>query len=72
MTLWELADYLLKSGFPYDSPIAFTWETVVEPIEPDMIYLSQDGVVMIGYDYRDEFETGAMSARERGMIDKPA
>jgi hypothetical protein len=63
MNVAELIEFLKK--FPQDAPIAFTWETVVEPIYPDDIY-----VVMIGTDYKDEFLSGAMSAREEGGIKK--
>ncbi len=52
---------LLKT-FPQDAPVAYTYETVVVPISDD-VYLSADGVVMIGDDYRKEFESGEMLAK---------
>ena len=67
MKVSELIEFL-KREFPQDAPVAFTWEGVVEPIEKNNIYLSGDGVVMIGSDYRKEFEGGAWSARKEGDI----
>ncbi len=64
----QLIEVLKK--FPQDAPIAFTWETVVEPIYEDDIYVSKDGVVMIGTDYQDDFSSGAMSARKEGGINE--
>ena len=56
---------LLKE-YPQEAPICFTWESVVETIDKDEVYISSDGVVMIGSDYKEEFESGKMLARENG------
>lgn len=66
LTVAEFIEYL--RSFPQDAPIAFTWEGVVELIRADKIFISKDGVVMIGDDYRDEFESGEMSARDRAHL----
>lgn len=65
MRVSELIE-LLKT-YPQEAPICFTWETVVEAIDKDEVYLSSDGVVMIGSDYREEFESGKMLARKKGI-----
>ncbi len=61
MTVSELIE-LLKT-FPKDAPIAYTFESVVCVIDPDIVFTSKDGVVLIGDDYRKEFESGEISAQ---------
>jgi hypothetical protein len=53
----------LLKVFPQDAPVAYTFESVVCEIEPDEVFMSMDGVLLIGNDYREEFESGKMSAR---------
>lgn len=62
MKVSELIE-LLKQ-YPQDADIAYTYETVVCVIESDEIFISKDGVVLIGNDYRKEFESGEMSAKQ--------
>jgi hypothetical protein len=50
---------------PQDAPIAYTYETVVCFIWEDDIFISKDGVVLIGDDYRDDFVSGRRSAGEK-------
>jgi hypothetical protein len=66
MTVAELIE-LLKT-FPQDAPIAYTYESVVDVFGKDEIYLSKDGVVIIGSEYREEFESGKWSARKSGGL----
>lgn len=61
MKVSELID-LLKT-FPQDAKIAYTYESTVNAIFPGEVFVSQDGVVLIGSDYREEFESGEISAQ---------
>lgn len=60
MKVSELIELLKK--FPQDAPAAYTFESVVRVIEPDEVYMSKDGVLLIGDDYKQEFESGEMPA----------
>ena len=68
LTLEELINLLLhfaeSNRGSLDMPVAYTFESVVVSIALEDIYISADGVLMIGDDYQDEFKTGAMRARE--------
>ena len=61
MKVSELIELLKK--YPQDADIAYTFESIVCVIEPDEVFVSKDGVVLIGDDYRKEFESGEMSAK---------
>jgi hypothetical protein len=58
----ELRDLLNK--FPQDAPVAFTYESVVSHLDEDEVYMSKDGVLMFGSEYREEFESGEWPARK--------
>lgn len=66
MKVSEIVELLKR--YPQEVPICFTWESVVETIDEDDVYLSSDGVVMIGSDFKEEFESGKMLARNNGAI----
>ena len=54
--------------YPQDSHVAYTFETVVCEIEPDDMFMSKDGVLLIGDDYAEDFQDGTMSAKEEGGV----
>lgn len=62
----------LLKVFPQDAPVAYTFESVVCVIEPDEVFMSMDGVLLIGDDYRKEFESGEMSAQQEGGLTQDA
>ncbi len=61
MTVKELIKKLQE--FDQKANVCYTWESVVESIEEEDVYLSFDGVVMIGNEYRIEFISGDFSTK---------
>lgn len=47
--------------FPPNARIALTYDSVVFGIDLDAIYRAADGTVLIGKDYKDEFQSGELA-----------
>ncbi len=56
---------LIKSleRFCGSSEVKMTYEGVVDPLENSEIFLSHDGVVLIGGEYKEDFLSGKRNGR---------
>lgn len=67
MTRDELIGELRK--FPQGIEVKVTWEGTVHSIEPDNLYMSKDGILLIDADYHSDlykkmFQSGELAAMD--------
>lgn len=61
MKVSELIEELQK--FPKDADVVHVFGSVVSEVESLDVYISKDGVVMIGDEHRKDFESGKLKVR---------
>ena len=59
-----IADLIrILATFPQDAQVAITYESVVDFVDEGAVYLSADGTLLIGEEYKENFISGEMTTR---------